>query len=345
MTEETPVVDTSDIQTYSPTHPESNTAADQPAATDQAPAVTTEADTAAGEPKDKKDGEATADDEDGPKPGESPQQFGARTRSRNQKRIDELTAKRYTAEGRAAQLERDNADLRRQLSGTAAPANSDAKPATPAAASADADPTAPYQAKPFEKTADDFDTYELYLDARDSHLRAEVKAELVHETKAERAREERDRAEGERRARVEGSLERTRKFTESTPDFLEAINGLTFRVHDVVADEMHDSEYGPQIIYALAKDPEEAAKFAGLSTAKQVRYIGARDSEFARASKASGTPADPPARTAPRRPQSNAPAPLNPVATPSATATKSIDQMTSDERMDFWDRQKRANGR
>ena len=62
----------------------------------------------------------------------------------------------------------------------------------------------------------------------------------------------------------------------------------------------HEAEHGEQILYALAKDPKEAARVAGLSTFGQAKYVMEKDAEL----KAKATPRKIPGAGAPPATQS-----------------------------------------
>lgn len=66
-----------------------------------------------------------------------------------------------------------------------------------------------------------------------------------------------------------------------------------------------DSEFGPNIAYELAKDPDEAERVHKLSPAKQAAYFGAQEAKFeaAKPSQASKTPKTPQAPPPPKTPK------------------------------------------
>lgn len=305
-----------DIQTFSTTHPEAvaDAATPQPAATTTTPPATTAAAPAAEEkPAPTSDPSSTPEDEDAPTPGESPQQTAARTRSRLQKRIDDITRARYTAEGQTKSEREENARLRAQLDALRAPQPSD----TPAPAGAQAGDTPPPPASGADPRPkpDAFDTYEEYLDARDAWNRTQWTHEQERARADAKARDERVQADRAEQDVLAKNAERVQAFKTQHPDFDEKVATLDLEIHKAVLRELRTSEHGAAIVYELASNPEDAKRFASLSVQHQLKDIGRREGRFERAT----PPSAEPARPTPK-PVTQAPAPLEPLGGPAASA-------------------------
>jgi hypothetical protein len=68
--------------------------------------------------------------------------------------------------------------------------------------------------------------------------------------------------------------ERILDFAAETPDFHAVANNPSLPITPVMAEEIMDSDYGPQVQYHLGKNPREAAQIAALSPREQIRAIG-----------------------------------------------------------------------
>jgi O6-methylguanine-DNA--protein-cysteine methyltransferase len=316
-----------DIQTFSTTHPDLPPAAPQPAATDDAP-LAPEAASAAEPTSGDQKAPSIPEDDDAPKPGETPQQTAARTRSRLQKRINELTAARYTEKGRAERLEQELTELRKRTD--PAPNRSSDTP------SPDGDqsgvPAAP-QGDDFERTnpkpkQENFDTYDEFNEA----LLDWKVDQREHRRETANAAEAARQAAAERVVQVQQRID---TFKQQHPDFHEVLNAADFEVPKRVLREMEESPVGPQIAYHLAKNPAEAAAICKLHPVDQIKAVGKLEARFEREA---GAPTP-----TPRKPVSRAPQPLAPEGGGSAATNKALDQMTTDERLDHWDREEQAS--
>ena len=92
------------------------------------------------------------------------------------------------------------------------------------------------------------------------------------------------------------------------PDFVDVVSKADIKISPDMLQALQESDYGPDLVYQLAKNPAEAQRLAGLSTRQLDREIGRMEAAVA----AKGTPAPtapPAART------TKAPAPANVGAT------------------------------
>lgn len=226
-----------------------------------------------------------------------------------QKRLDRITA-------RLRDVERENETLK-----------AGQKPAPAAGAKPAADP------EPQQK---DFPSWEKWNEA---HSRWAVR----DEQRQQAAKDQREAAEAQSKQNYDAHLERVETARTAHDDFDEVVKAggsfdfaspaanMAFQVAIVEADN------GPEVLYHLAKNPAEMAKFEGLSPARVQMLVGRISSAL---SPDSSKPAgDKPgaAATAKPAPKSQTPAPTTPVRRPT-TATgsdyrnpESAKAMTDDE--------------
>lgn len=119
--------------------------------------------------------------------------------------------------------------------------------------------------------------------------------------------------------------ERWTAATEAIPDFKETIESSPLRISDELRDATFESEFGPEIRYHLAKNPDYAEKIAGMTVAGMLKEVGRMEDRFEAgtvpgipvnrggAAKPSTKSADAPAKTTPVAEISRAPAPISPV--------------------------------
>lgn len=201
--------------------------------------------------------------------GMTPQQQGAHTRNRLQKRINELVATRYKTEG---QLDSANAEivrLRSQL-GVAATPPGEPTHAHPA-------PTAPVPATPpitlarpkpkSDDTQPDgspkYATYEDFIeDLSDFKAEERVALTLLAQQQTETARQR----ESEARAAVTAVQKVVATFKETHADFDEVINNPDLQVNDsmMLALRNPNNPHTAAMAYYLGKHPEECARIAAL---------------------------------------------------------------------------------
>ena len=127
------------------------------------------------------------------------------------------------------------------------------------------------------------------------------RAQVLKEQKAEEAKREAQRIESE-------WTERVKHAAQAIPDFQSVLSGSNVAVPGWVRDAIKTSEVGPNLLYHLAKNPEEAEKINKMTPVAAVRYIGKL--ETALENKPSP---EPEAKTETPVQVSNAPAPITPV--------------------------------
>ncbi len=205
-----------------------------------------------------------------------------------QERINELTRKRGEAEREAAYWRQ------RAESANATPAPEAAK-------------------KP---AIEDFKTADEYLEAL-SDWKA---SEKVNEALSKRDREAAERAQQTaQQTREQSWSARMDAARKSMPDLDEVIGNADVPISGAMREAMLDSDKGPELAYHLAKNPNEAARIAGLSPTQAALALGRLEASL------SAAPAPTP------KPVSKAPAPLGALNTAASSATKDPSNMSMDE--------------
>jgi hypothetical protein len=242
--------------------------------------------------------------DDDPEADASPQQQGAHTRNRLQKRINELVKNKYTTQGQLDSANAEIARLRQQqgpLGVTSAPA--------PPAASVPA--TAGYKALVEQCKADpaypkdeDFDNYEDARAAQAAFIsdrRVESRLAVEHQRTAQA-----QQIESGRQA-VTAFAQRVDTFKTAHPDYDEVVVGSTLEINDAMkATIFNPANDGPAIAYYLGQHPEECARIAKLSPGEAWEEMGAIKAGLKVAAPAVDVPAPrlvPPVTKAPAPPQ------------------------------------------
>jgi len=142
-------------------------------------------------------------------------------------------------------------------------------------------------------------------------------AEALAEYSAERALKERDRQDSERRAQeqqakvVQTWAKRLEAAKAEISDFDEMVASSDVVVPNHIRDAILESDVGPQVLYHLASNQDQARAFNEMSTAQALRAIGKLEAKFEKAEVGK------PDRSVVK---SKAPAPINPIKSSNATA-------------------------
>jgi len=272
-----------------------------------------------------------------------------------EQRFSELTKARREAERQRDELKAYLEELRnelRELKQGSKPAEA-TQPSQPPPETKAAQPVAEQDKEP---QLEDFDTYEEWVKEHQAWLvrketaplRSQVEI-LQKELERERSKQQQAELEEKRRAEIEAWEKRIAQAKAKYPDFDEAIeaadkSGVT--VTGAFQQEIHNSEYGPEIAYWLAKHPDEAARIAEQTavpenpTPQQImaaQRAAAREVGRIEALLASGltrTPGKPSTRL------SSAPPPIRPVSTKTAGGVVDPESMTPAEYMRWRDQQR-----
>ncbi len=157
---------------------------------------------------------------------------------------------------RIDQLTREKHDLRRQLETLQRPAPKQE------------------QAAEDDKSLADFEYDEV---AYRKHIR-EVAAEEAR--KAARGVLDETKQKEVQQSRSKTWKERAAKFAEAHPDFTQKVYAEDIQISESMFEAIADSEYGPEVAYYLADNPEEAERISKLSAAAAGRAIGRIESKF-----------------------------------------------------------------
>jgi len=142
-------------------------------------------------------------------------------------------------------------------------------------------------------------------------------AEALAEYSAEKALKERDRQDQERRLQEQSAkvaqtwAKRLEAAKAEMPDFDDMVVSSDVVVPNHIRDAILESDVGPQILYHLASNQDQARSLNDLSVAQALRAIGKLEAKFEKAETGK------PERSVVK---SKAPAPINPIKSSNATA-------------------------
>lgn len=156
---------------------------------------------------------------------------------------------------------------------------------------------------------DDFETHADYVDAL-----TDWKMDQRESKKAQE--QEKSKLLSEHETLVKSHQERLKSFTDKTADFEEVLENLD-GLHSPVAERIIlESESGPELLYELAKNPEEAKRICSLSPLAAARELGKIEARLT--SKASPEKQE-------TKKITKAPKPIEPVGGSKGSVAKSID--------------------
>ena len=208
----------------------------------------------------------------------TPEQQEEKKRSKFQRRLDRQKEARFAAEAEAKVLREQLAELK----------------ARPAAAS-----------DPKEPQRDQYDDYETYLRAVTKYDAEQIASKSLKTEREERERQEQERGKssGQEKIAKEWS-ERESAFQKDTKDYVEIVSAFMDDGIGSLSNEARraivESEAGPQLLYHLAQNDEDAERISALTPLRQVAELGKLEAKMT-------TKAAKPAKTA-----SEAPAPISP---------------------------------
>lgn len=168
--------------------------------------------------------------------------------------------------------------------------------------------------------AEDFETYDLYLEARDEWVSQEAVVKATEAlTKQQREAAARELAQAVTETFNEQVAAAKAKYSDWNEVFEAVEAPLTPTMQQAIVET---PELGAELAYELAKNPTECERIAGLSPAAQIREIGKLQAKI----EAKLKPAQEQKPTA-----SNAPPPVRPVAGNSTASTKKPEEMNYPE--------------
>jgi chromosome segregation ATPase len=149
---------------------------------------------------------------------------------------------------------------------------------------------------------------------------AEALAEWTTDKKLrEREQQEMARKAAEEQSRKQAEFQKRLEAAKSDlPDLDETIAAAgDIPVSAPVSEAIIESEYGPQLLYYLADNPEYARSLGEKSLTAQLREIGKLEAKFEKA--------EPPSKKEPVAKKSSAPAPITPIKASSASVETGLD--------------------
>lgn len=185
--------------------------------------------------------------------------------------------------------------------------------------------TQPEGPKP-KPTQDQFQSYEEFIEALTDHKMEQRELAL-----AQKAREW--QAQEQERQRLNGWQSRVGEFKQTAADFDDMLQSVDhIQIPPALQQALMESETGPQLAYALAKDPKELERIAKLPPLAAIRALGAFEAHIANGN-GNGTAPKAKETAPPPVPVSKAPPPVRPVATGSSSMTtrKPVEEMTYQE--------------
>lgn len=113
----------------------------------------------------------------------------------------------------------------------------------------------------------DYETDAAYAQALVADAVAEAKKDALKEAREEAAHEKAG-------AQREAWLEKSAPMRQRAPDFETVATNPNLTITHFMKDAITGDDHGPEVIYYLGKNPEVAARIAGLSPLKQASEIG-----------------------------------------------------------------------
>lgn len=163
-------------------------------------------------------------------------------------------------------------------------------------------------AQPSRPKADDFESYDEYIEALTDYKVGERAKQWQEQQRAQQGQQ----AQAQRQQAFQA---KAHEFTQQHPDFWEVAGNPAVPISQTVVDVAIESDIGPQVLYHLGKNPQEAARLAQLSPTAVAREIGRLEARLQL----------PPKKT------SQAPEPIQPIGGGGEQATKDPSKMTMDE--------------
>ena len=158
---------------------------------------------------------------------------------------------------------------------------------------------------------EDFATIDAYEEARDAYV---TKQAVDSFKKEQREKEQQDL----QKKRDQAYMDRVAKFVkEEAKDFNEVLKSATAPLSLVMREAIRDSEVGPQIVYELAQNPEEAERIFSLSPTRQAVEIGRLETRFLEQTE--------PSKSSQERKTTAAPKPVTPVKGKGTVVQKDLD--------------------
>lgn len=165
--------------------------------------------------------------------------------------------------------------------------------------------------------ADNFETNDQYLEAL-------VDWKADQKVAAQKEAEQKKRFQTEAQTRLNTYKARAIAFAKTQDDFDEALNSVPTPMSVAVNEAILDSEYGPQMAYALANDLEEYERICNLPYSAGLRAMGKLEAKFATGKTETKISSDTKIPKAPK--------PVTPVRNRGTSATKDINNPAIEQR-------------
>jgi hypothetical protein len=180
------------------------------------------------------------------------------------------------------------------------------------------------EGRPDKPKLENFDSYDKWQDAQDEYLEklAEWKVDQREQVRNEQARQQ--QAQQQQAAIAKTWTERLEATRARIPDFDDVVQGAiadhNVQISRAMSEAITESEQGPDVVYYLAKHPDEARRISALSPLAAAREIGKIELKV--------TPEAEPDKTAEVK-VSKAPPPVKPVGSKASTG-KTLDDAGDD---------------
>ena len=237
------------------------------------------------------DGEDESDIDEGLD--EASEEVKPKKKSGTQRRIEKLVKQR-------SDVERERDFLREQLLRTQG-ATSKSEVEKPQAAASQAG----------EPDANDFDSVTAFYSA---HAKWAMRQEILAAKQNER--QEQHQADADSKAQsFQGKVQEFRKTREDFQDVIESVDDIAMSL--AVQHALLESDNGPELMYELAKNPEEYERICSLPAMQAAREIGRFEVRLSLASEAKKTETK-------KQTTTKAPPPARPISASSSNGKKSI---------------------
>lgn len=161
--------------------------------------------------------------------------------------------------------------------------------------------------------SDDFESHDSYIEALTDW-------KVDQKDKAKDSRQKETDAKTQQQKQIEKYGQLAKEFSKAHPDFQEVVEDVTdIPMSLAVQALLLESDNGPELAYALAKDKDEYARICGLSPLAAARAIGRMEAKIVKeeSSTASESTVN----------KTKAPKPISPVGSKSSSTEKSPDDM------------------
>lgn len=222
------------------------------------------------------DSETGDDDGDEGEVDDEPTNEAPKKKNRFQERIDEVVGKQREAERRAEEYERRLNEALQRLEQTPAPKpNETAESGEPTPFDTNEDGTEKYPLGEFDPNyLKDLTKYAIASE------REAVKQEALREAEQAKLEAERQTLQVEWENKLDPARERYPDFQEKGEALVSSFSGLDPTYGEYLTAQIMDLENGPDVLYYLANNPDEAHKIVSAGARKATVALGRLDAKF-----------------------------------------------------------------